>query len=96
MADNPSFEQTLGTFFQKARVVRNYTQEELAKKLDISVRALRKLEVGEPVNSTTFLKVLRSLGYEQDFLEILSHPKPQTIEQHQALANGKQIRKRVR
>lgn len=91
-----SFEQTLGAFLQKARVVRNQTQEELASTLNISVRVLRKLESGQAVSSATFLKALRELGYEKDLLEILSYPKPKTIEQHQALANGARLRKRAR
>lgn len=76
-------------------MLRNQTQESLARELEVSVRALRKVESGEPVNASTLLSVVRALGYEKDFLSILAQPKPVTIEQHQALAHGAKPRRRA-
>lgn len=96
MSEIQPFEKKLGSLIQRARVLRNQTQERLAVDLGISVRALRKVESGEPVNASILLDVIRALGYEQDLLAILAHPKPVTIEQHQALANGAKARRRAR
>lgn len=96
MVETLPLEKTLGSLIQRARLVRNQTQEGLALEARISVRALRKLESGEQVKSSTLLGVVRALGYEKDLLLVLARPKPLTIEQHQALVHGKKIRKRAR
>lgn len=96
MSEIRSFEKKVGELIQRARVLRNQTQESLARELEVSVRALRKVESGEPVNASTLLSVVRALGYEKDLLSILAQPKPVTIEQHQTLANGAKPRRRAR
>lgn len=96
MIETMPLQYHIGSLIQRARLVRNQTQEDLAQEAGISVRALRKLENGDTVNSSLFFDVIRVLGYEQDILTILAQPKPRTIEQHQDLANGKRIRRRAR
>ena len=85
--------QRLGQQLQRARLSRNQTQEHLAQETGLSVRAIRKLETGEPVTLETFLKAATHLGYMEDILMVLDRSAAMTIQEHQHTNLARQRRR---
>lgn len=55
---------TLATEIRSARKAQNMTQEQLADRGGVSLRTIRNLEAGKPVQPGTLGLVLRALGIE--------------------------------
>lgn len=79
----------LGKRLQAARVLKNVTQAALAKQVGIGERVLKRLEAGGNVSLESWLKVAEHLGYLKDLMGVFRQEKPTTIEQHQAIAQGR-------
>lgn len=80
--------QESGRLLQRARLLKNWTQADLAAQLGVSVRAIKRMEAGDNVRVSTFIQALNALGYLSDFLHLLSQDRPSTIEQYQLIADG--------
>lgn len=80
--------KSIGARLKKARLLKNLTQAQLAEKVSASERSLRNLESGENTQTDVFFRVLQELGYLDDLSVLLSLPKPNTIEEHQAISQG--------
>lgn len=65
----------LGTRITTTRIDRNQTQSNLAKQAGISKRTLERMENGEMVQLTNFLRVLRVLGLLNG-IDLLLPPQP--------------------
>ena len=89
----PTPTQDVGALLQKARLLKNMTQAQMARRANLSERTLRKLEAGENVGLAVFLDVARELGYADDLLVILKQDKPTTFDEHVALGEGKYRRR---
>jgi transcriptional regulator with XRE-family HTH domain len=61
----------LGRGIRARRIRAGLTQEELARRADLGLSALKHLESGQGANLTTLVKAVRALGCE-DWLEALS------------------------
>ncbi len=69
MSENAIIKE-VAAFLKQARLKKNYTQEQLAKKAGINRSTLSDLERhGRPISLITFIQVLRAL----DQLELLDH-----------------------
>lgn len=87
----------IGARMKAARLLKNLTQAQLAERVSVAERVIKRLEAGQNVHLSTFLAVSTALGYESDLISIFKRDKPTTIEQHQALAHGTyQRRERAR
>jgi len=69
------WERYLGAQIRNLRLRKNFTQEELSNRADVSVPTLNRLETGKGSSMASFIKVLHALG-EVDHLESLA-PKVQ-------------------
>ncbi|MFY9262115.1 MAG: helix-turn-helix transcriptional regulator [Actinomycetaceae bacterium] len=67
-------EAKFGAQIRRARLLEDITQEELARRANITNRTLSKLENGQGTTLGTIIKVLRALGRE-DWLGTLE-PEP--------------------
>ncbi|MBA8735812.1 helix-turn-helix transcriptional regulator [Chromobacterium violaceum] len=67
-------EAELGRQIKAYRLLRNLSQETLAARAGISLRALRNLEAGQGSSLTTFILVVRALGRESWFQTLAPIP----------------------
>lgn len=79
----------LGRRLERQRLERNLTQDELAERAGIGRATLQRLERGESVQSTSFVKLLRAL----DLLEALDAALPQALERPIAQLERERLRK---
>lgn len=70
----------LGERFGRTRLERNLSQERLANEAGVSKATIERLEAGEPVKSTSLIRVLRSLGRLEALDQLLPEPLPSPIE----------------
>jgi len=67
-------EVEFGAQVRRARLIEDITQDELARRANITTKTLQKLESGQGSTLTTIIKVLRALGRD-DWLGTLE-PAP--------------------
>ena len=72
--------EELGKRLAQTRLERNLSQERLATEAGVSKATIERLEAGEPVKSTSFIRVLRSLGRLEALDQLLPEPLPSPIE----------------
>lgn len=70
----------LGTRLARTRLERNLTQRELAEQAGVERKSLQRIEAGEPVKLTSFVRVLRALGLLDALEELVPAPTPSPIE----------------
>lgn len=56
-----------------ARLIKNITQESLAKRSGVGLSSIARFESGENISLLNFIKVVRALGLIQDFSELFVH-----------------------
>jgi transcriptional regulator with XRE-family HTH domain len=102
MSDMPSSRQTIdeqlsaiGSALRDRRVRAGLTQEDLAKRADISLGALQNLEHGKGSSVRTLLRVSRLLGTDQ-WVEILQPPRTPSLSPMQLLREQKSAARRTR
>lgn len=72
--------EELGQRLARTRLERNLSQERLATEAGVSKATIERLEAGEPVRSTSLIRVLRSLGRLEALDPLLPEPLPSPIE----------------
>ncbi len=72
--------EELGKRLAQTRLQRNLSQERLALEAGVSKATIERLEAGEPVKSTSLIRVLRSLGRLEALDQLLPEPLPSPIE----------------
>ncbi|HEY7952211.1 MAG TPA: helix-turn-helix transcriptional regulator [Solirubrobacteraceae bacterium] len=70
----------LGARLERTRLERNLTQRELADEAGVERKALQRLEAGQPVRLSTFIRVLRVLGLLEALERLVPEPTPSPIE----------------
>jgi len=70
----------LGARLERIRLERNLTQRELAAKAGVAYKAIQRIEAGEPVKLTSFIRVLRGLGLLDALDRLVPEPTPSPIE----------------
>jgi len=76
--------QELGSGLRARRIRAELTQEELARRADVSLGTLQHLESGAGANLTSLVKVVRALGSE-DWLAAFAPPPEPTVSPIQML-----------
>lgn len=74
----------LGGRLQRQRLARNIDQRALAEEAGIARTTLQRIEDGEPVNSTSLLRVLRVLDLVEGLEQLIPEPRESPIEQLEA------------
>ncbi|MGE0066160.1 MAG: helix-turn-helix domain-containing protein [Solirubrobacterales bacterium] len=70
----------LGRRLSRTRLERNLSQERLAHEAGVSKATVERLEAGEPVRSTSLIRVLRSLGLLDALDRLVPEPLPSPVE----------------
>lgn len=70
----------LGRRLARTRLERNLTQEQLAHEAGVSRATVERLEGGEPVKSTSLIRVLRSLDRLDALDRLIPEPLPSPVE----------------
>ncbi len=70
----------LGARLERHRLERNLTQRELAAWAGVERKAVQRIEAGEAVKLTSFLRVLRALGLLDALDQLVPEPLPSPIE----------------
>jgi transcriptional regulator with XRE-family HTH domain len=70
----------LGGRLARTRLERNLSQEQLAREAGISKATVERLEAGDPVKSTSLIRVLRALGRLEALDSVLPEPLPNPVE----------------
>ena len=72
--------EEIGRRLARTRLERNLSQEQLAIEAGVSKATVERLEAGEPVKSTSLIRVLRPLGRLDALDRLLPEPLPSPIE----------------
>jgi transcriptional regulator with XRE-family HTH domain len=70
----------LGARLERTRLERNLSQRELAAEAGVERKAVQRIEAGEPVKLTSFIRVLRALGLLDALEELVPEPLASPIE----------------
>ncbi len=70
----------LGSRLERTRLERNLTQRELAAEAGVERKAVQRIEAGESVKLTSFIRVLRALGLLDTLDQLVPEPAPSPIE----------------
>jgi transcriptional regulator with XRE-family HTH domain len=70
----------LGRRLERTRLERNLTQRELAAEAGVERKAAQRIEAGEPVRLTSFIRILRALGLLDSLDQLVPEPAPSPIE----------------
>jgi transcriptional regulator with XRE-family HTH domain len=70
----------LGARLERTRLERNLTQRELAREAGVERKAVQRIEAGESVKLTSFLRVLRALGLVEGLERLVPEPLASPIE----------------
>jgi transcriptional regulator with XRE-family HTH domain len=70
----------LGARLGRTRLERNLSQRELADEAGVERKAVQRIEAGEPVKLTSFIRVLRALGLLDALDRLVPEPLPSPIE----------------
>jgi transcriptional regulator with XRE-family HTH domain len=79
LSDSAVLEE-LGERLARTRLERNLSQERVANEAGVSKATIERLEAGEPVRSTSLIRVLRSLGRLEALDQLLPEPLPSPLE----------------
>ena len=71
----------IGERLARLRLNRNLTQAELAEQSGISKRTVERLESGEGVQTTSLIRLFRSLGLVPRFDALIPEPVPSPVAQ---------------
>lgn len=85
----------LGRRLSRTRLERNLTQEELAREAGISKATVERLEAGDPVKSTSLIRVLRALGRLETLDSLLPEPLPNPVERRKLRGRARQRARRT-
>jgi transcriptional regulator with XRE-family HTH domain len=69
-------EAVLGRNLRQLRIAQGMSQVELAELANVSLGALRHLEIGSTATTSTLVKVLRALGREEWLQTLAPPPSP--------------------
>jgi transcriptional regulator with XRE-family HTH domain len=86
--------QELGTGLRLARIRAGLTQQDLARRADISWSAVKNLESGRGANLSSLVKAIRALGRE-DWLAAIAapvEPSPMQLLREQTAAGRRRFR----
>jgi putative transcriptional regulator len=72
--------EELGRRLSRSRLDRNVTQSQLAEEAGVSKTTLERIERGEDVRLSNFLRVLRALGQLDALDRLVAEPLPSPIE----------------
>jgi len=72
--------EEMGERLARTRLERNLSQERLAIEAGVSKATIERLEAGDPVKSSSLVRVLRSLGRLEALDQLLPEPLPSPIE----------------
>ncbi len=70
----------LGMRLERIRLERNLTQRQLAAEAGVAYKAIQRIEAGESVKLTSFIRVLRGLGLLAALDQLVPEPTPSPIE----------------
>jgi len=70
----------LGDRLARTRLERNISQEQLAIEAGISKSTVERIEAGQPVKLTSFVRILRALGQLEMLDRLVPEPLPSPIE----------------
>lgn len=71
----------VGERLTRARLSRNLTQAELADRAGVAKRTIERMESGESVQLTSFVRILRALDLADRIDALLLEPGPSPMEQ---------------
>lgn len=71
----------LGERLARQRLVRNLTQDDLAREAGVSKRTVIRLESGKSSQMTNLIRVLRALGLLDQLIAVVPMPLPSPLEQ---------------
>ena len=77
----------LGARAQRLRLLRNLTQEELAAKAGVGLKALRRFESSGQGTTETMVRVGVALGVQDDFQALFEAPPFNSLEEAEAQAS---------
>jgi|SRR5476651_580211 len=75
--------ERLGDLARQARLSRQWSQEDLATRSELSLNAIKNLEAGASVSLGTLVAILTALGCEENLLNLFSLSAP-SLDQWQA------------
>ncbi len=70
----------LGLRLARTRLERNLSQQQLAYEAGVSKATVERLEAGEPIKSTSLVRVLRALGMLEALDRLIPSPLPSPVE----------------
>lgn len=80
----------LGERLARTRLEQNLSQQQLAGEAGVSKATIERLEAGEPVKSTSLIRVLRSLGRLDTLDRLLPEPLPSPVQRLQLRGRRRQ------
>jgi putative transcriptional regulator len=66
----------LGARLARTRLDRNLSQRELGDEAGLERKAVQRIEAGEPVRTTSLVRVLRALGMLEELDRLVPEPQP--------------------
>jgi putative transcriptional regulator len=75
-----SIHKELGRRLSRTRLERNLSQQQLAHEAGVSKATIERLEAGEPLKSTSLIRVLRALGLLASLDRLIPEPLPSPVE----------------
>lgn len=73
----------LGRRLARTRLERNLSQQHLAHEAGVSKATIERLEAGQPIKSTSLVRVLRALGLLDALDRLIPEPLPSPVERLQ-------------
>ena len=70
----------LGRRLARTRLERNLSQQQLAREAGVSKATIERVEAGEPIKSTSLVRVLRALGLLAALDRLIPEPLPSPVE----------------
>jgi transcriptional regulator with XRE-family HTH domain len=70
----------LGARLERTRLERNLSQRQLGDEAGVERKAVQRIEAGQPVKLTSFIRVLRALGLLDELERLVPEPVPSPIQ----------------
>ena len=86
--------EEIGLRLTRERIRQGMTQAELAKEAGIGKRTLERLENGESVQLSSFLRVLEQLDLTDRLIALLPDPAPTPLQLFNAIEEPKRVYKK--